>query len=96
MGSNASSIVLFTLLTKSILFPAALWTQSNGVRVAELILELNHLKIKYYGDRDTIAEEARVLYKKADQHHTYSAIYSASTAHRRDLNMLTSQGQKGL
>lgn len=63
-GSYAPAIALFTLLTKIILFPVSLWTQRNGIRMVELMPALNRLKIRYYGDRDTIAEETQKLYKQ--------------------------------
>lgn len=58
------AIVLFTLLTKVILFPVSLWVQKNGISMVRLTPELNRLKIKYYGDKDTIAEETQALYKR--------------------------------
>lgn len=67
-GSYTLAIVLFTVLTKIILFPVSLWTQRNGIRMVELMPALNRLKIRYYGDRDTIAEETQKLYKERGYH----------------------------
>ena len=64
----AASIIFFTLLTKIILFPVSLWTQRNSIKMVELTPKLNTLKIKYYGDKDTIAEETHALYKRAGYH----------------------------
>ena len=67
-NSYAPGIVLFTLLTKIILFPVSLWTQRNGIKMVELMPALNRLKIRYYGDKDTIAEETQKLYKERGYH----------------------------
>lgn len=61
-------IVLFTVLTKTILFPVSLWTHRNGLKMVSLIPELNQLKMTYYGDKETIAEETQKLYKKVGYH----------------------------
>lgn len=68
------AIILFTALTKIILFPISLWTQRNSIRMVELTPELNRLKIKYYGDKDTIAEETQALYKREHYHPLASTI----------------------
>ena len=64
MGDFTLALVVFTLLTKVILLPVSLWVQSNSIRLVALTPELNRLKLKYYGDKDTIAEETLVLYIK--------------------------------
>ena len=58
------AIVVFTLLTKVILFPVSAWVQKNSIAMVRLTPELNRLKIRFYGDRDTIADETQALYKK--------------------------------
>lgn len=68
------SIILFTALTKVILFPVSLWTQRNSIKMVELTPELNRLKIKYYGDKDTIAEETQALYKRMGYHPLASTV----------------------
>lgn len=68
------AIILFTLLTKVILFPVSLWTHRNSLKMVALMPELNQLKIKYYGDKDTIAEETRELYKREHYHPLASTI----------------------
>lgn len=65
VGNYIIAIVLFTLLTKAILLPISLWTHQNSLRMVALMPELNRLRIKYYGDKDTIAEETQKLYKHA-------------------------------
>ena len=60
----ALAIVVFTLLTKVLLFPVSLWVQKNGITMVRMTPELNRLKIQYYGDKDTIADETQALYKR--------------------------------
>lgn len=74
LGSYGLAIVLFTIFTKVILFPVSLWSQRNSIKMVELTPELNRLKIKYYGDKDTIAEETQALYKKAGYHPLASTV----------------------
>lgn len=62
------AITLFTLLTKIILFPVSLWTHRNSLAMVHLMPELNRLKIKFYGDKDAIAEETQLLYKREGYH----------------------------
>ena len=61
VGHYLAAILIFTLLTKVILFPVSLWTHRNGITMIRLMPELNRLKVKYYGDKDTIAEKTQAL-----------------------------------
>ena len=58
------SIIVFTLLTKAILFPISILTQKNSVRMVQMQPELNALKIKYIDDKDKFTDEQVALYKK--------------------------------
>ena len=73
-GNYVYSIVLFTLLSKFLLFPVSLWTQRNSIKMVGLTPELNALKIKYYGDKDSVAEETQKLYKQKGYHPLASTI----------------------
>lgn len=73
-GSYIFAIILFTALTKVILFPVSLWTHGNSLHMVALMPELNRLKIKYYGDKDTIAEETQKLYKRSRYHTLASTV----------------------
>lgn len=73
-GDYAIAIIVFTLLTKVILFPVSMWVQKNGISMVKLTPEINRLKIKYYGDKDTIADETQALYKKEHYHPLASTI----------------------
>lgn len=68
VGNYALAIVLFTLLTKIILLPLSLWTHKNGIAMVCMTPELNRLKVKYFGDKDMIAEETQALYKQKKYH----------------------------
>lgn len=59
-----ASIILFTLLTKAILFPISILTQKNSIRMVQMQPELNALKIKYIDDKDKFTDEQLLLYKK--------------------------------
>ncbi len=64
VGNYALAILLFTLVTKVILLPVAIWVQNNGIKIVKLTPELNHIKANFIGDRDRIAEETQKLYKR--------------------------------
>lgn len=68
------AIALFTLMTKVILFPVSMWVQRNSIKMVQVTPELNQLKLKYYGDKDTIAEETQALYKREKYHPLASTI----------------------
>ena len=58
------AIILFTLMTKVVLFPLSLWVHANGIKMVRIQPEVNRLKIRYFGDPDRIAEEQSLLYKR--------------------------------
>lgn len=64
LGNYALAILLFTLLTKVILLPVAIWVQNNGIKIVKLTPELNRIKANHFGDKDQIAEETQKLYKR--------------------------------
>ena len=68
LGNYGLAIVLFTLLTKVLLLPVALWTNRNGIKMVAVMPAINRLKVKYYGDQETIAEETQKLYKEVGYH----------------------------
>ncbi len=74
LGDVFLAIVVFTALTKVILLPVSLWVQKNSVCLVALTPELNRLKLKYYGDKDTIAEETLALYKRRGYHPLLSTV----------------------
>ena len=58
------AILLFTLLSKIVLLPLSVWLQKNSIKMVKMQPEINFLKAKYYGDKDTIAEEQSKIYKR--------------------------------
>lgn len=68
------SIILFTLLSKIILLPVSIWVQKNSIKMVKMLPAINELKIKYFGDRDTIAEKQTEIYKKNHYHALASLI----------------------
>ena len=58
------AVVLFTILSKIILLPVSIWTQKNSIKMVIMQPRLNMLKVKYFGDKDKIADETTELYKK--------------------------------
>lgn len=59
-----AAIVMFTLLTKVVLWPLSVWVQKNSVKIVRLTPEINHIKANYFGDKDMIAEKTSDLYKR--------------------------------
>ncbi len=74
LGNYVLTIVVFTLLTKIILLPVSIWVQKNSIAMVKITPQINRLKIKYYGDKDTIADETQLLYKKEHYHPLVSII----------------------
>lgn len=58
------ALILFTLITKIILFPVSMWVHINGIKMVRIQPAINRLKIKFFGDKDAIADEQTKLYKK--------------------------------
>jgi len=59
------AIILFTIITKIILLPIGIWVHTNSIKIVKMAPQLNRIKIAFFGDRDTIAEEQSKLYKEA-------------------------------
>jgi len=68
------AILLFTIITKIILLPMSLWCQKNAIVMVQLMPDLNRLKVKYYGDRETIGEKQNELYKQKHYHPMLSLV----------------------
>ena len=58
------AIVLFTFCSKIVLLPVSIWTYFNSIKMIKIQPDINFLKIKYYGQKDMIAEEQAKLFKK--------------------------------
>ena len=62
------AILLFTAVTKVILLPVSLWCQSNSIKMVAMMPEINRIKVKYFGDKETIGEEQAALFKREHYH----------------------------
>lgn len=68
------AILLFTVIIKIILMPMALWVQKNSIVMVQLMPALNRIKIRYFGDAETIGEKQTALYKEKRYHPMLSLI----------------------
>lgn len=68
------AILLFTVATKVILLPISLWCQKNSIKMVSLMPEINRIKVKYFGDKETIGEEQVALFKREHYHGFLSII----------------------
>lgn len=68
------AIILFTFLSKIALLPVSLWTYMNSITMIKIQPDINLLKIKYYGQKDMIAEEQAKLFKEKKYHPLASTI----------------------
>lgn len=68
------AILLFTIIIKIILMPMALWVQKNSIVMVQLMPALNRIKIRYFGDAETIGEKQTALYKEKRYHPMLSLI----------------------
>jgi len=65
VGNYGLAIILFTLVTKLVLLPVSVWIHNNSILMVKIQPEINMLKVKYFGDSDTIADEQAKLFKRA-------------------------------
>ena len=68
------AIFLFTVIVKIILMPLALWVQWNSIKMVQVMPAINRLKVKYYGDAETIGEKRNQLNKENGYHPLLSLI----------------------
>ena len=67
-----AAIILFTLASKIILLPVSIWVQKNSIKMVKMQPRINKIKIKYFGDKDRIADETSKIYKEEK----YNALVS--------------------
>lgn len=58
------AIIVFTLLTKVILFPVSLMVQKNSIKMIKMKPRLDALKYQYVDDKDALFDAQNALYKK--------------------------------
>ncbi|MDL2220698.1 membrane protein insertase YidC [Eubacteriales bacterium OttesenSCG-928-N14] len=64
LGNYGVAIIVFTLLTKVILFPLSIWVQKNSIKMIKLQPAINQIAARFAGDKDKVAEEQMALYKQ--------------------------------
>lgn len=68
------AILLFTVIVKIILLPMSLWCQKNSIVMVQLMPALNRIKVKYYGDRETIGDKQHEMFKEKHYHPLLSLV----------------------
>lgn len=68
------AIILFTLVSKLVLLSVSVWVQKNSIKMVKMQPEINFLTVKYFGDKDTIAEEQAKIFKREKYHPMASII----------------------
>lgn len=68
MHNYGLTIILFTFITKIILLPISVMVQKNSIKMVKMYPQMNHIKAKYFGDKDMISEEQYRLYKQEKYH----------------------------
>ena len=64
LGNYGLAIILFTILSKFVLLPLSIMIQKESIKMVKMQPELNFSKAKYFGDKEKIAEEEAIIYKK--------------------------------
>lgn len=64
VGNYGFAIILFTLLTRIVLLPLSVLVHKNSIKVVKIQPEVNFLKVRFFGDRERIAEEENLLHKR--------------------------------
>lgn len=68
------TILLFTVIIKIILMPLSLWCQWNSIVMVKIMPDLNRIKVKHFGDAETIGEKQTELNKKHHYHPLLSLV----------------------
>lgn len=68
------TIFLFTVVIKIILMPLALWVQQNSILMVKIMPDLFRIKVRYFGDAETIGEKQQALFKEKHYHPMLSLI----------------------
>lgn len=58
------AIIFFTFFSKILLLPVSIWVQKNSIKMIKMQPEINQAKIKFFGDKDAIADEEQKIYKE--------------------------------
>lgn len=68
------AVILFTFISKIVLLPVSVWTYMNSITMIKIQPDINFLKVKYYGQKNVIAEEQAKLFKEKNYHPLASTI----------------------
>lgn len=58
------AIILFTFISKIVLLPISIWVQKNSIKMVKMQPEINRIKTRFFGDKDSIADEQSKLFKQ--------------------------------
>lgn len=64
LGSYGWAIILFTLLTKVVMFPISLLVQKNSIKMVKMKPQLDMLRYQYVDDNDAFLDAQSALYKR--------------------------------
>ena len=64
LGNYGLAIIAFTIFSKIVLLPLSIIVQKNSIKMVKMQPDINKIKINYFGDKDKIADEEAILYKK--------------------------------
>ena len=64
LNNYGLAIILFTLITKIIMFPISLLVQKNSIKMVKMKPELDALRYQYVDDKDAYVDAQSALYKK--------------------------------
>lgn len=64
LGDYGLAIILFTLLTKVVMFPISLLVQKNSIKMVKMKPQLDALRYQYVDDQDAFLDAQTALYKK--------------------------------
>ena len=73
VGNYGVAILLFTLITKIILFPLSVVAQKNSIKMVRMAPDLDDIKRYNSGNGELIALEIRELYKK-EKYNTFAGL----------------------
>ena len=72
VGNYGLAIIIFTIISRLLILPVTIWVQKNSIKMVKMMPAINRIKIKFFGDKDTIAEEEAKIYKE----HKYNPFAS--------------------
>lgn len=74
IGNYGLTIIVFTLVTKIVLFPVNILVQKNSIKMVKMKPQIDELKIKYGQDKDSFMEAQIELFEKEKYHPSLGII----------------------